>query len=129
VDPLFCPHCGGEIRCLAVIKEAPVIERILRHRSTIAVIFQPLPRFAGPVSSPLPLAEAKLASIKHSDSLTAPSSRKALARSMKHISQYISSVPLLEAAMNGLIVRLALRKRMPLVQDSDPDLHPARLVG
>jgi hypothetical protein len=31
VDPLICPHCGGEMRFLAVIEEAPVIERILRH--------------------------------------------------------------------------------------------------
>lgn len=31
VDPLKCPHCGGEMRFLAVIEEAPVIERILRH--------------------------------------------------------------------------------------------------
>ncbi len=31
VDPLICPHCGGEMRFLAVIEEAPVIERILCH--------------------------------------------------------------------------------------------------
>ena len=31
VDPLICPHCGGEMRFLAVIEEALVIERILRH--------------------------------------------------------------------------------------------------
>ena len=31
VDPLICPHCGGEMRFLAVIEEEPVIERILRH--------------------------------------------------------------------------------------------------
>ncbi len=31
VDPLTCPHCGGEMRFLAVIEEAPVIERILCH--------------------------------------------------------------------------------------------------
>ena len=31
VDPLICPHCGGEMRFLAVIEEAPVIEKILRH--------------------------------------------------------------------------------------------------
>jgi hypothetical protein len=24
VDPLICPHCGGEMRFLAVIEEAPV---------------------------------------------------------------------------------------------------------
>jgi hypothetical protein len=31
VDPLKRPHCGGEMRFLAVIEEDPVIERILRH--------------------------------------------------------------------------------------------------
>jgi len=31
VDPLICPHCGGELRFLAVIEEAPVIQWILRH--------------------------------------------------------------------------------------------------
>ncbi len=29
VDPLICPHCGGQMRFLAVIEEPPVIERIL----------------------------------------------------------------------------------------------------
>jgi len=31
MGPLICPHCGGEMRFLAVVEEAPVIERILRH--------------------------------------------------------------------------------------------------
>lgn len=31
VEPSTCPRCGGEMRFLAVIEEAPVIERILRH--------------------------------------------------------------------------------------------------
>jgi len=31
VEPLTCPRCGGEMRFLAVIEDAPVIERILRH--------------------------------------------------------------------------------------------------
>ena len=31
VDPLICPHCGEEMRFLAVIEEQPVIEKILRH--------------------------------------------------------------------------------------------------
>jgi len=30
-DPLICPHCGGEMRFLAVIEEPEVIEHILRH--------------------------------------------------------------------------------------------------
>jgi len=31
VDPLTCPHCGGEMRFLAVIEGTPVIKQILRH--------------------------------------------------------------------------------------------------
>jgi hypothetical protein len=31
VDPLICPKCGGEMRVVAFITEAPVIERILDH--------------------------------------------------------------------------------------------------
>ena len=31
VEPLNCPRCGGAMRFVAVIEEAPVIERILRH--------------------------------------------------------------------------------------------------
>lgn len=31
VEPLSCPHCGEEMRFLAVIEQAPVIEWILRH--------------------------------------------------------------------------------------------------
>ena len=31
IDLEHCPNCGGEIKIIAVIVEAPVIERILRH--------------------------------------------------------------------------------------------------
>jgi len=34
VDSLISPHCGGEIRFLAVIEETPVIERIPCHIGT-----------------------------------------------------------------------------------------------
>jgi hypothetical protein len=30
-DPLLCPHCHKEMRIVALIDEAPIIERILRH--------------------------------------------------------------------------------------------------
>jgi hypothetical protein len=30
-DPLLCPRCGTEMRIVALIDEATVIERILRH--------------------------------------------------------------------------------------------------
>ena len=31
VDPLECPNCGGEMKIIALIDEAAVIEKILRH--------------------------------------------------------------------------------------------------
>jgi len=31
VDPLTCPHCGSEMRFVALIEEVSVIERILAH--------------------------------------------------------------------------------------------------
>ena len=30
-DVLACPRCGGRLRLIALIDQAPVIERILRH--------------------------------------------------------------------------------------------------
>ena len=44
VDPLICPHCGGEMRFVAVIEEAPIIERILRHVGA----WDPLPPMRSP---------------------------------------------------------------------------------
>jgi len=31
IDLEHCPNCGGELKIIAAILEAPVIERILRH--------------------------------------------------------------------------------------------------
>ncbi len=31
VDPLVCPRCGGEMRPIAIVEQALVIELILRH--------------------------------------------------------------------------------------------------
>ena len=31
IDPEHCPNCGGELKIIAAILEAPVIERILTH--------------------------------------------------------------------------------------------------
>jgi hypothetical protein len=31
VDPLLCPKCGGQMRSISLIEDAPVIEKILRH--------------------------------------------------------------------------------------------------
>jgi hypothetical protein len=43
-DPLVCPHCGGEMRFLAVIEAPLVIERILRHLG----LWDPRPPSQGP---------------------------------------------------------------------------------
>jgi hypothetical protein len=43
-DPLICPHCGGEMRFLAVIEAPIVIERILRHLG----LWDPRPPSQGP---------------------------------------------------------------------------------
>src|SRR5215470_6484981 len=52
-------------------------------RSTIAMIFIPFPRLVGATSAPPPLAIAKVASMKHSSSSSAPRSRSSLAMSVK----------------------------------------------
>ncbi len=44
VDPLICPHCGGEMRFLAVIEKVPVIEQILCHIG----VWDPSPPLQGP---------------------------------------------------------------------------------
>jgi hypothetical protein len=31
VDPMVCPHCGGQMRVIALIQEPAVIDKILRH--------------------------------------------------------------------------------------------------
>ena len=31
IDPLLCPHCGAEMRLMALIEDSPVIEKILKH--------------------------------------------------------------------------------------------------
>jgi hypothetical protein len=31
VDPLECPNCGSEIKIISFIKDAPGIEKILKH--------------------------------------------------------------------------------------------------
>ena len=31
VDPMLCPHCGEEMRLMALIEDEPVIEKILSH--------------------------------------------------------------------------------------------------
>ena len=31
IDPLLCPHCGAEMRLMALIEDSPVLEKILKH--------------------------------------------------------------------------------------------------
>jgi len=50
-DPLVCPHCGGEMRFLAVIEAPPVIERILRHLG----LWEPRPPSQGPPDDDWPV--------------------------------------------------------------------------
>jgi hypothetical protein len=45
-DVLACPRCGGRLRLVALIEEAAVIERILRHLGVPTEV--PAPRPARP---------------------------------------------------------------------------------
>ena len=31
VDPMLCPHCGAEMRLMALIEDTPIIGKILKH--------------------------------------------------------------------------------------------------
>ncbi len=54
VDVLACPRCGGRLRLIALIEEAAVIGRILRHLSLSTVIPAPRPARAPPRSVGVP---------------------------------------------------------------------------
>jgi len=64
IDPLLCPHCGAEMRLMALIEDSPVIEKILKHLNR----WDPCPpsqapahgrrRLAPPQSNPLNLRPA-----------------------------------------------------------------------
>jgi len=41
VDPLECPHCGGEMKIIALIDDGKVIEKILKHLGLLAVNPEP----------------------------------------------------------------------------------------
>ena len=43
VDVLACPRCGGRLRLVALIDQASVIQRILRHLRVPAEIPEPRP--------------------------------------------------------------------------------------
>ena len=53
-DVLACPRCGGRLRLIALIEEAAVIERILRHLGVPTEIPAPRPARAPPLSTRIP---------------------------------------------------------------------------
>ena len=48
IDTLACPRCGGRLRLIALIDEASVIERILRHLRLPTEVPTPRPGRAPP---------------------------------------------------------------------------------
>ena len=48
-DVLACPRCGGRLRLIALIEEASVIDRILRHLGLPIEIPEPRPARAPPL--------------------------------------------------------------------------------
>ena len=48
-DVLACPRCGGRLRLIALIEEAAVIQRILRHLGLPPEIPKPRPARAPPL--------------------------------------------------------------------------------
>ena len=48
LDVLACPRCGGRLRLVALIEEAAVIDRILRHLGLPITLPAPLPARAPP---------------------------------------------------------------------------------
>ena len=53
-DVLACPRCGGRLRVIALIEEAAVIGRILRHLGVPAEIPAPRPARAPPLPAGAP---------------------------------------------------------------------------
>jgi hypothetical protein len=53
-DVLLCPRCGGRLRLIALIEEAAVIGRILRHVGVPTEIPAPRPARAPPRAAATP---------------------------------------------------------------------------
>lgn len=58
VDVLACPRCGGRLRLIALVEEAAVINRILRHLGLPPAIPAPRPARAPPLPVRVPDAAA-----------------------------------------------------------------------
>jgi len=43
VDPLLCPHCGGQMRIIAFITDYAVVDRIIHHLKLTFVAERPPP--------------------------------------------------------------------------------------
>ena len=63
VDPMLCPHCGAEMRLMALIEDPPDIEKILKHLH----LWNPCPPSQAPpmedLGWPIPLTYAPLPDI------------------------------------------------------------------
>ena len=55
-DVLACPRCGGRLRLIALIDQAPVILKILRHLGLPSEIPAPTPARAPPFLNADPAA-------------------------------------------------------------------------
>jgi hypothetical protein len=56
MDVLACPRCGGRLRLIALIEEATVIDRILRHLGLPSE--RPAPRLARAPPFPMDVPDA-----------------------------------------------------------------------
>ena len=54
VDPLICPHCGAEMKLIALVDDDEVIEKILRHLKLWPEQAEPACLSRGPPSIPPP---------------------------------------------------------------------------
>ena len=57
VDPLICPHCGAEMKLIALIDDRSVIEKILRHLKLWPEQAEPACLSRAPPSTPPPDSE------------------------------------------------------------------------
>jgi hypothetical protein len=54
LDVLACPRCGGRLRLIALVEEAAVIDRILRHLGLPNTVPAPRPARAPPLAVDVP---------------------------------------------------------------------------
>ena len=54
IDVLACPRCGGRLRLIALIEQAAVIDRILRHLGLPMEIPAPRPARSPPTDPDMP---------------------------------------------------------------------------